>query len=84
MTHALTWCVKTPLSMDGEIYVEGDEARIGQDGSLAIVQHAQANLPELLNLAFAAGRWLSVHVMDGAADKPAAVKIWKGEVTSEA
>ncbi len=69
------WCVKTPLSENGEVYVHADRIEYFQ-GVLILVGHHDVPV-----LSFAAGQWLAcfaASVLDGAA---VAVAHWKGEVS---
>jgi len=73
------WCIKTPVSKSGEIYVHADEARILPDGTLSLVQ-TKEGAPASINLALASGKWTAVYgasVIDGSA---VAVEYWEGEV----
>jgi hypothetical protein len=67
------WCVKTPLSPDGEIYVHADAVEF-KDGCLVLVGSKG------VNLAFASGQWracFAASCLDGHA---IAVEHWKGEI----
>jgi hypothetical protein len=74
------WCVKTPLSGSGEIYVHADEARILPDGTLSL-NRMDDGVVKYVNLAIAPGQWTALYaasVLDGAA---VAVEHWEGEVS---
>jgi hypothetical protein len=75
------WCVKTPRSKSGEVYVHADEVQI-VDGALVLIRKAddEKGRPALPNLAFAPGHWcafFAASVLDG---NPVAVEHWKGEI----
>lgn len=69
------WCVGSPESEDGEIYVYGDRVEVNKVGVLIIVGRE-----ERPNLILAPGRWtfcFPASVMDGSA---CTVEHWKGKI----
>jgi hypothetical protein len=72
------WCVKTPLSENGEIYLFADDVVL-LEGAL-VFRSLPSDGSQQVNLLLAPGQWTSVYaasVIDGAA---VAVEHWKGEV----
>lgn len=72
------WCVKTPLSEDGDVYVHADNVCLTDRGDL-LFQHVRGDVVET-TIAFASGEWRAYYAascLDGAA---VAVEHWKGEV----
>jgi hypothetical protein len=68
------WCIKTPLSEDGDVYVHADAVEVAPSGALVMRSERYATL------VIAQGQWTAVYaasVMDGHA---VAVEHWKGEV----
>jgi hypothetical protein len=73
------WCLKTPLSPKGEIYVHADEVEFTPSGGVIFCCHREGRRA-FQNLAVAAGQWqacFAASVMDGAT---IAVEHWEGEV----
>ncbi|GLS45106.1 hypothetical protein [Methylobacterium brachythecii] len=71
------WCVKTSMSVDGEIYLDGSAALVLPNGSLVVYDDEEE---AAVTMAFAPDAWQTVHDMDGERDKPRSIKIWRGEV----
>jgi hypothetical protein len=73
------WCIRSPQSGDGEIYMYADRLDVSPDGSLIAWRTPEAEPPHI-NLALAAGQWtcaFMAHVNDGSA---VTIERWKGEV----
>ncbi len=72
------YCVKSPLSEDGDIYTFADEVRFTPTGGVLFLRKDQGG--EWVNLAIAPGQWkavFSASCWDGSA---VAVEHWRGEV----
>ena len=69
------WCVKTPLSPDGEIYVYADRVSV-RDGSLILLSEDRHEI----NMAFAPGNWRACFVASVIDGHAVAVEHWTGEV----
>jgi hypothetical protein len=71
------WCVRSPQSEDGELYMYADRLEVSSSGALIGWREGE---PPHINLALAAGQWtcaFMAHVHDGSA---VTVERWKGEV----
>jgi hypothetical protein len=50
------WCIRSPQSEDGEIYIYADKLEVSPDGALVAWRTPEAEPPHI-NLALAAGQW---------------------------
>jgi hypothetical protein len=73
------WCIQTPLSQTGEVFVYADESHIHPDGTLTLSQDSDDAVP-VVNLAFAPANWISCFRADPANGKPLAIAHWNGLV----
>jgi hypothetical protein len=73
------WCVKSPLSESGAIFIHADEVRILPDGTLTLLKVSEGS--EMLNLAIARGSWTACYAADSADGSPIAADHWDGELT---
>ncbi len=69
------WCVTTPLSSDGEIYLHADNVVIRR-GCLVLASHGGHSV----NMIFAPGPWLACFAASCIDDSAVAVEHWPGEV----
>lgn len=76
----LYWCVKTPLSEVGEIYLYGDRMALNEDGSLLFYRYTDSGDGEAVNMAFAPGQWKAVYAASAIDGSPVAVTLWEGEM----
>lgn len=73
------WCVKTPLSDDGEVYLHSDRAVVTDCGAL-LFQHVTAACEVETTMAFASGEWRAYYAASCIDGAPVAVEHWLGEV----
>lgn len=73
------WCVKSPLSENGEIYVCADEIRVDSVGCLYFLKHSEDNGP-VPTLVLAPGQWLTVYAANVLSGAPVSVDPLKGKV----
>ena len=73
------YCVKTPLSDDGEIYLYADEVIAMESGQL-VFRRVRGAAGSELNLCLAAGYWTAVYAASAVDGRPVAVELWRGEV----
>jgi hypothetical protein len=80
------WCIKSPASEDGEIYVMADRLEVTEAGALIAWggNRAKSDAPgpdmQIPVLVLAAGHWTVAYaasILDGSA---VAVEVWKGEI----
>jgi hypothetical protein len=74
------FCVKTPLSESGEIYVMADETDFTADGAVIFLGTRTDKEDDRTNLALAAGQWSAVYAASCWDGSAVAVEHWKGEV----
>ena len=70
------WCVKTPLSEDGEIFVIADQLDVTNGGALI----ASRNQPRTITLILAAGAWSAAYAASTEDGSAVAIEHWEGEV----
>ena len=69
------WCVKTPLSPKGEIYLHADSASV-RDGCLIFAADGDYGI----NMIFATGQWQTAFAASCIDGHAVAVEHWPGEV----
>ena len=69
------WCVKTPLSPDGEIYLHADGMSV-RDGCLAFAGGGEHGI----NIIFAPGQWQTAFAASCLDGHAVAVEHWSREV----